>query len=130
LLCAAAGCGGSPGAAYRPSDDAARKALDQALATWQKGGKPEAVGPSVHVADTQWDSGAALDGYEILGPDEGGTDAQAWFKVVLRLKKPAGEKQARYVVVGKQDVWVYREEDYKKFMDMADDPRPVARKRR
>jgi hypothetical protein len=126
---ALAGCGGSPGA-YRPSDDAARKALDQALATWQKGGKPDGVGPSVHVADGQWESGAALDGYEVLGPDEGGTDAQAWFKVVLKLKKPSGEKPARYVVVGKQDVWVYREEDYKKFMDMADDPKPAAKKRR
>ena len=127
------GCGGSPGAAYRPSGEVARKALDDALATWQKGGKPGQVAstkPTVNVADTQWESGAVLEGYEILGPDEGGSDAQAWFKVVLKLKKPIGEKQARYVVVGKDDLWVYREEDYKKFMDMSDGPKPAAKKRR
>lgn len=124
-----AGCGGSSGA-YRPGDDAARKALDEALATWQKGGKPGQVSPKIQVADTQWGSGAVLEGYEVVGPDEGGTDAQAWFKVTLRLKKPAGETHARYVVVGKDDLWVYREEDYKTFMDMSDGPKPAAKKRR
>ncbi len=123
------GCGG-PSGAYRPKDDAARKALDDVLATWQKGGKPGQLAPKIQVADVQWGSGAVLESYEILGPDEGGTDAQAWFKVLLRLKKPLGEKPARYVVVGKDDLWVYREEDYKKFMDMADDPKPTAKKRR
>lgn len=127
------GCGGSPAAAYRPAGDTARKALEEALATWQKGGKPgqlPSTKPTVNVADSQWESGAALEGYEIVGPDEGGTDAQAWFKVVLKLRKPIGEKQTRYVVVGKDDMWVYREEDYNKFMDMSDGPRPAAKKRR
>jgi hypothetical protein len=120
------GCGGSPGAAYQPKQDSARKVLDDALSTWSKGGKPDqliSATPPVHVADSQWTSGVALDGYEIVGTDPAVGDEPAWFKVTLKLKKPLGEKQVRYTVVGKDDLWVYRDEDYARFLNMDNNPR-------
>jgi hypothetical protein len=121
-----AGCGGSPAAAYKPKEDSARKALDDALTTWSKGGKPDQLTsgtPPVHVADSQWTSGAALEGFEVVGTDPAVGDEPAWYKVVLKLKKPLGDKEVRYTVLGKDDLWVYRDEDYARFMIMDNNPR-------
>ena len=121
-----AGCGGSPGAAYQPKEVSARKALDDALTTWSKGGKPDQLTsetPPVHVADSQWTSGVVLEGYEVVGTEPGVGDEPAWFKVVLKLKKPLGDKEVRYTVLGKDDLWVYRDEDYARFLNMDNNPR-------
>jgi hypothetical protein len=121
-----AGCGGSPGAAYQPKEDFARKALDDALSTWSKGGKPDQLSsgtPPVHVADSQWTSGVALEGFEVVGTEPAVGDEPAWFKVVLKLKKPLGDKEVRYTVLGKDDLWVYRDEDYARFLKMDNNPR-------
>ena len=50
--------------------------------------------------------------YEITVEDKT-DDGHHRFKVKMKTDK-TGEKEVRYIVVGKNPLWVYREEDYKK----------------
>jgi hypothetical protein len=45
------------------------------------------------------------------------------------LKKPAGEKSVHYFVHGRDPVWVYREEDYKRMANMDNNPEPASSKK-
>ena len=42
------------------------------------------------------------------------------------MKKPAGDQSVRYVVHGRDPVWVYREEDYKRMLNMDNNPVPTS----
>jgi hypothetical protein len=134
LLLAAAGCGNRGGSA--PSDEVARTALDAALKTWRDGGKPGTVAgmdPPVQVLDTPWAQGDRLASYEILG-EETGTAAEKQFTVRLVLAgKPERTQEVTYHVLGRGPVMVFRDEDYKRNINMEDGPKlekPGSRTRR
>ena len=100
---------------YIPSGGTARQSLEAALTAWQQGQRPgriEAVSPPVQAADCKWQAGQKLGGFEILQEEPG--DGPRWFVVRLKLRQPSGEQVVRYVVVGRDPVWVFREDDYKK----------------
>lgn len=118
----------------------ARKALDDSLAAWQSGGKPDQLAsgtPAVHPVDFQWQAGRALESYQIVADEPDPGDATKPFTVSLKLKPVKGAKAAatetktRYVVLGRDPVWVYREDDYARLLNMDNNPQPgPARKRR
>ncbi len=43
------------------------------------------------------------------------------------MKKPPGDQSVRYFVHGRDPVWVYREEDYKRMINMDNNPVPASR---
>ena len=110
-----AGCAGRGPRAedFVPPEDAARAALDAALAAWARGELKTPVpgtSPGVEVADGLRAKGRLLLKYEILGPVP--ADAPRCFAVRLTLGNPAEERRERYVVLGLDPVWVWRYEDY------------------
>lgn len=115
LLAAGAGCSDRGYDKYVPSEDRARQALDAALGAWRDGkkvGKIEGAPMAVQAVDSQWLHGQTITQYEILNeePNEG----PRVFVVRLTMARPAGEQvTVRYFVVGKEPLWVYREDDYK-----------------
>jgi hypothetical protein len=125
-----AGCDGAR--AYTPDSGFARKALESALSAWQNGSKPEqlaAATPSVNALDFQWQGGQALESFEV-SKEEAGEGATKRFAVSLKLKpKSASDKKAaspvdvHYIVVGRDPVWVYRDEDYTRLLNMDNNPR-------
>lgn len=109
------GCSSKGYDKYIPSEDKARQALEATLNAWRDGKKPGAVEGApvpVQAVDSQWQVGKKLRSYEIIGeePNEG----PRVFSVRLTLQRPAGQQATvRYYVVGKDPLWVYREDDYK-----------------
>lgn len=111
-----AGC--SPGGKvedFTPPADNARKALEAALGHWKAGNKPGTIpgtAPAVEVVDQKWKGGQKLTAYEILGEEPGGGGPRT-FKVRLTLSQ-GPPVEVRYIVVGIDPLWVYRDEDFKK----------------
>lgn len=109
-----AGCGRSSGVErYIPEEKVAKTALDAALEAWCAGTPAGAVAntsPVVYVTDTHRRPGQELRTFEILGPVPG--NAPRCFAVKLVFDKPAAEERARFVIVGIDPLWVYRQEDY------------------
>lgn len=134
LVLAAGGCGNQRGSA--PSDEVARTALDAALKTWRDGGMPGAVAgtdPPVQVLDTPWAQGDRLASYEILGEEAGAAAVEKQFNVRLVLAKPERTEEVTYHVIGQGPVMVFRDEDYRRNINMEDGPkltRPGNRTRR
>lgn len=124
LLLAAAGC--SNGAASAPTGEVARAALDAALKSWRDGGKPGTLAgmdPPVQVLDTPWAQGDRLASYEILGEEPGATAVEKQFNVRLVLSKPDRTQEVTYHVIGQGPVMVFRDEDYKRNINMEDGPK-------
>ena len=115
VLVAVAGCADRSYDRYVPSEDRARQALEASLNAWRDGKKPgtvEGAPVPVQAVDSQWLYGQKITNYEILAeePNEG----PRVFSVRLTLQKPAGKQvTTRYFIVGKEPLWVYREDDYK-----------------
>jgi hypothetical protein len=122
----AIGCGGrSDAKRFFPAPEAARAALTAALDAWKEGrptGRLPDVSPSVHVVD-ETRSSPRLGRYEILGTIPG--DGPPTFNVLLETGSPSVRQTARYVVVGVDPLWVFRQEDFDKMahweMDMKHD---------
>jgi hypothetical protein len=115
LLALAAGCAdpADPNR-YYPPDDRARPALEAALAAWQRGDPPGqvpgATNPTVQMADTHRTPGQRLKAFAVLGVAPG--NGPRVFTVRLTLENPDAELKARFVVVGIDPIWVFRQEDY------------------
>jgi hypothetical protein len=121
-LAAALGCSGQGTGHYVPPEPASRKALESALDAWKdgklsagKGGEPAGKvpdsSPSVFFVDSRRKRAQQLENYEVVKEEsEGGN---TFFSVKLTLKGPRAEEVVRYVVVGVDPLWVYREEDFK-----------------
>jgi hypothetical protein len=123
LLLTAGGCGN--GRPSSPSDEVARAALEAALKTWRDGGKPGTVAgtdPPVQVLDTPWAQGDRLTSYEILG-EEAGAAAEKQFTVRLVLSKPERTEEVTYHVLGRSPVMVFRDEDYRRNINMEEGPK-------
>ncbi len=101
---------------YVPCEDKARQTLEATLNAWRDGKKPgviEGAPVTTEAVDSRWRSGQQLRDYEILNeePHEQGPRV---FSVRLTMAKPAGQQvTVKYYVVGKDPLWVYREDDYK-----------------
>ena len=114
LLIVCAGCTDRSHTQYIPSDDKARQALEASLNAWQDGKKPgpiEGAPQPVQAVDSKWQAGQVLKSYEILSEEKG--EGPRVFSVRLTLQNPAGQQTVRYIVLGKEPLWVYREDDYK-----------------
>ncbi len=114
-LLAAAGCGGREQGfeRYIAQPEAARAALEAVLAAWQDGQRPGqlVVGSStVRAVDSQWRSGKKLLSYEILEqmPGENGNR----FSVRLNMGSSSAPQLVNYVIVGGDQIWVFRDTDY------------------
>jgi hypothetical protein len=101
---------------YIPSEDKARQALEATLNAWRDGRQPgtiEGLPMAVQAVDSRWLAGHKLASYEILG-EEPPSEGPRVFSVKLTMKRPAVKPlTVRYYVVGKEPLWVYREDDYK-----------------
>jgi hypothetical protein len=114
------GCGGGHRSDkdYLPAEDRARTALDTALAAWRNGqpaGNIAGAGTAVQAVDSQWQAGQKLASYEIVRAEPGGKPPR--FTVKLQLQGGAAQ-EVRYVVMGIDPLWVYREEDYQSSIGM------------
>jgi hypothetical protein len=113
LLACSSGCDRSY-KRYVPPEESSRKALEAALAAWQKGQPPGQVDdgpPAVQVVDSKWQAGQKLSSFEIVNT-EPGQNGTTFYSVRLTLQGQAKEEVARYVVVGRDPLYVYREEDF------------------
>ena len=128
VLCLA-GCGG--GGIVKPSADTARTSLEAALNSWKANGSPGEIAgsdPPTQVVDSSWQSGRKLESFEILKEEDGDGDRR--FTVRLKHPGPPGEEEVQYIVLGQGPVWVYREEDYQRMINMDDNPAPARGKAR
>ncbi len=110
------GCSGSQAHAVNPSK--ARESLKIALDHWKNGDDPKSLPTSstpMTVQDMDWNSGAKLLDYEILG-DGKEMDLNLDVRVKLKLEEPQGkgkgkavEKRALYVVGTSPVVTVFRD---------------------
>jgi len=81
------------------SADKARETLKTALESWKKGDKHDALqahSPPIYVIDNDWQSGAALKDYQLLGADEE-MDAHLFCKARLTVKESNGKESTREV---------------------------------
>jgi hypothetical protein len=117
-------------ARYKPTSSEARSSLEATLTAWRDG-KPYGsvtATPPIQVGDSVWQAGQQIESFEI-GEEEDNGDGTKQFNVKLKMKKPAGEESVRYVLHGRDPVWVYREEDYKRMANMDNNPEPASTKK-
>ncbi|MBI3865550.1 MAG: hypothetical protein HY290_27065 [Planctomycetia bacterium] len=119
LFCAAicAGCSAEQNKAakdrYVPPADLARRAVEEVLVDWREGRLPAPINRmavGIQVVDKQRNKGQTLADFEILG--EAPSEAARCFAVRIRLKGPDTEEKVRFVVIGIDPLWVFRQEDY------------------
>lgn len=128
------GCGSST-RAFAPSETAAREALETSLSAWQKGRKPDQVATDaapIHPVDGHWQAGEVLESYKIVAeePQPGEEDATKRFSVALKMKAAKDETSTHYIVLGRNPIWVYRDQDYERLVNMEDNPRAAAKRKR
>jgi hypothetical protein len=109
LLC---GCGRS-NSEFHPRIESAREALEAALEAWRNGEPHQTITstePSIDLFDARRQSGERLSSFEILEelPDEGPKQ----FLVKLKLEGATAPEETKYIVLGKDPLLVFREEDY------------------
>jgi hypothetical protein len=84
------------------------------MEAWKKGEPAGLVAgtkqPAIHVIDSHRTPGQNLSQYEILGEVPG--NAPRCFAVKAYLSAPEKEERLRYIVVGIDPLWVFRQEDY------------------
>jgi hypothetical protein len=104
---------GVPTDRYIPSPDRAQAALEAVLADWQAGRPREMIERlevKVYPIDNQRKAGQELDSFEILG-ELPFTGARC-YAVRLTLGNPAADQKVRYVILGIDPLYVYRQEDF------------------
>jgi hypothetical protein len=121
-----AGCDASGRARFTPTQDEARASLEAALTAWRDGRPcgPIEASPPVQVADSLWQSGQQIESFQI-GDEEDPGDGTKQFPVKLTMKKTKKVQEVRYVVHGRDPVWVFGEADYKQMIDMSNGPEPA-----
>jgi hypothetical protein len=106
------GCGSNRAERFVPDEAVARQALAAAMAAWQKndGTSLSLDGTAVEVVDKHRRPGQSLAQYKILG-EVSGIGGRS-FEVELQLDNPSQTEHVRYIVVGINPLWVFRQEDY------------------
>jgi predicted small lipoprotein YifL len=113
LILSLAGCGGGGHERFFPSEPAARDALRQVLEQWQRGEAPAGIPTDtvrIEPVDSHRKPGQRVLQFEILGEVSGG--GPKVFVVQLGLEQPREDQTARFIVLGQDPLWVFREEDY------------------
>jgi hypothetical protein len=126
-----AGCGSGGSSGNMPTTEKARQAIESALTAWQKGQPPGLIAsasPPVQVVDLAWQAGQKLGGFSIVSVDD--SEDVKKFSVKLTMKQPPGERDVRYMVLGREPVWVYRDEDFARMLNMENNPVPRGKRRR
>jgi hypothetical protein len=98
---------------YVPATELARHALEAMLVDWKEGLEPgpiDRLAVGVCVVDKQRKKGQTLDEFEILG--EAPADKVRCFAVRVKLSGPEAEEKVRFVVIGIDPLWVFRQEDF------------------
>jgi hypothetical protein len=114
-----AGCEGTGNARFVPDAELARSSLQTALSAWRDGrpcGPIEST-PPIRIADSLWQNGQQIGSFEI-GDEQADADGTKQFPVKLTLKKDGKTREVRYMVHGRDPVWVFSEADYKRMIDM------------
>ena len=113
------GCGGASPESFTPAGDVSRQALEMSLAAWQSGKKPEEVGTlpdqsAVKVVDSDWVAGKKLKSFEIKSEAQAAASADSVARQFsVQLQFDGGQPQdVTYHVVGKGEMWVFRDKDY------------------
>jgi hypothetical protein len=117
-----AGCGATH-ARYTPTSGEARSSLEAALTAWQGGkaiGEIEAK-PPVHMGDSAWQARQQLESFQI-GAEEDSGDGTKQFVVKLTMKHAKEPREVRYIVQGRDPVWIFSAEEYKHMADMDNRP--------
>lgn len=99
LTAALAGGGCSPPRNAPVDADRARQVLRAALDSWKKGDRADALqsaSPPIYVIDAEWQSGAALRDYQVVG-DGREMDAHLFCPVKLTVRGPGGQETVRQV---------------------------------
>jgi hypothetical protein len=113
-----------------PSPEQARSALSAALDAWKGGSTASSLKsskPTIEVVDSFRKTERPLKAFEILAPIE--VDHGRSFSVRLSLDGPAEEQLARYLVIGKDPIWVFRQEDFERISHWEhkmEEPEPTA----
>jgi hypothetical protein len=113
LLLGPFGCGQRAGdEQFIPPNETARQALETVLTNLERGRPADAgtTSPVIHLVDSQLKPGQKLARHEIV--KEESEDGHTVFSVRLYLKGAKREQVARYVVIGRDPLWVYRDEDF------------------
>jgi len=116
------GCG-SDHARYTPTSTEARTSLETALTAWREG-KPVTsidVKPPVHVVDAAWQGGQQIESFTI-GDEQDVGDGTKQFAVKLVTKPKGSELDVKFIVHGRDPVYVFREEDYVRTLNMDNNP--------
>ncbi|MGO9468523.1 MAG: hypothetical protein ACLQIB_17290 [Isosphaeraceae bacterium] len=116
------GCG-SDHARYTPTSTEARASLETALTAWREG-KPVTsidVKPPVHVFDSAAQGGQQIESFTI-GDEQDKGDGTKQFAVKLVTKPKGSELDVKFVVHGRDPVYVFREEDYLRSLNMDNNP--------
>jgi hypothetical protein len=129
---ALSGCGSSSNA-HQPAASAARAALDSALSAWKNGEGPDTLAsksPSVQAVDSHWRAGQKLTSYEVVKEEPGEGDQRFTVRLAEddpknKAKSSASTKEVTYVVIGRDPIWVYRDEDYTRLLNMDNNPQPA-----
>lgn len=113
-MCLTLGCRNEPEPMRPPETELARASLAKVLEAWKAGqragGRLLGSAPKIGVVDTLQGERPLAD-FEILGPLFPLAEARP-FAVRLTLDSPREVVTARYVVLGVDPIWVFREEDY------------------
>lgn len=118
VFVALAGCGGgNTDKSYHPPAASARDALTVALKAWQEGnakpGRIDLYSVPLQVADPVWSKGKKLKSFEIV-QEEPLSDGPTKFAVKLTLDGVPEAQSVAYVVIGKDPLWILREEEYQR----------------
>jgi len=121
ILVFAVGCSHKSLSDYETPDDVVQNALSTTLTAWQNGKPPGKIegGPRpIQVIDSHWENGDKLKSFEILSEEEPLSEGPSrWFSV--KLTSPEGQEETvRYVLVGREAIWVYREDDFARVAGM------------
>ena len=112
-----AGCGSNTEKSYHPPAATSRDALTGALDTWKEGrenpGLLDEFEPNLQVADPSWADGRKLQSFEIVS-EEQIPDGPQKFTVKLTLADVPEPQTVTYVVLGKDPIWIMREEEYQR----------------
>lgn len=122
------GCGGSS-KNYAPTAEGAKETLDRALSAWQKGEKSnslETASPPINVSIADWQAGKVLEKFEILKEEPVPGEVNKMFSTNLRLKGAKSDTKARFIVIGREPIWVYGENDFKNLLNM-DNNKPATK---
>ncbi|MBS0206831.1 MAG: hypothetical protein JSS49_28485 [Planctomycetes bacterium] len=116
IAVAAPGCG-QKAPDYTPSAEAAEDAVRQGMDAWKADQPPGLLPghPAVHMTDVGRKPGQKLQSYQILG-EAGNAPHGKMIAVTLKLSNPNEIIKARYLVVGIDPLWVFRQEDFELLM--------------